>query len=96
MAPPAASGPARWGTCVRRRGSRQLNGPPAAPVALPTFPAGRPPNVSCRQDGVPEAIAGLKAAGIKVWVLTGERGLVVPLMGSAARSRLPLWTEGVG
>ncbi|KIY97561.1 phospholipid-translocating ATPase [Monoraphidium neglectum] len=24
------------------------------------------------QDGVPEAIAGLKAAGIKVWVLTGE------------------------
>ncbi|KAI8466535.1 MAG: hypothetical protein J3K34DRAFT_524465 [Monoraphidium minutum] len=25
------------------------------------------------QDGVPEAIAGLKAAGIKVWVLTGDK-----------------------
>jgi len=25
------------------------------------------------QDGVPEAIAGLRQAGIKVWVLTGDK-----------------------
>lgn len=25
------------------------------------------------QDGVPEAIAGLRRAGIKVWVLTGDK-----------------------
>merc|ERR1719440_2571329 len=27
----------------------------------------------CLQDGVPEAIATIKAAGVKVWVLTGDK-----------------------
>merc|ERR1719183_3121820 len=27
----------------------------------------------CLQDGVPEAIATIKAAGVRVWVLTGDK-----------------------
>ena len=29
------------------------------------------------QDGVPEAIAGLRRAGIKVWVLTGDKQVML-------------------
>jgi len=37
------------------------------------------------QDGVPEAMASLLAAGIKVWVLTGDKVETAVSIGRTAR-----------
>lgn len=39
----------------------------------------------CLQDGVPQSIAALLAAGIKVWVLTGDKMETAISIGHTAR-----------
>ena len=42
-------------------------------------------HVCCAQEGVPESIAALSAAGIKVWVLTGDKMETAISIGHTAR-----------
>lgn len=41
------------------------------------------------QDGVPETIAKLAKADIKIWVLTGDKKGIVPKSGGGSRGQLP-------